>query len=164
MIRDRHYDVLGIAQNADAAAIRTAYRRLAMRYHPDVAGGAKDAAAERFRKIKQAYEVLSDAQQRARYDAQLDAAEPQAPRAPPWPSREPPWTPQHQTTALKGKRSSRSGTRHVARLVLATLAVLDILAIKSSPDLSVPLVICLFTIIMLAASPPNRAEGIGRSV
>jgi len=69
-----HYDVLGVARSADGQIIRAAYRVLVKRYHPDVASGAKDRAAARFRRIQEAYEVLSDARRRVDYDAQLDAA------------------------------------------------------------------------------------------
>jgi curved DNA-binding protein len=68
-----HYDVLGVARNAHADVVQAAYRALAKLYHPDVAKGPKDLAAARFRAINEAYEVLSDALRRAKYDAQLDA-------------------------------------------------------------------------------------------
>jgi curved DNA-binding protein CbpA len=67
MVRD-HYVVLGVAAIASAAAIRKAYRTLALRLHPDRAG--KDSAAA-FRELAAAYEVLSDPTRRERYDAQL---------------------------------------------------------------------------------------------
>src|SRR5215468_8932117 len=74
MALESYYDVLGVARPADRNIIRAAYRALAKRYHPDVATGAKDKAAARFRRIQEAYEVLSDARRRVEYDAQLDAA------------------------------------------------------------------------------------------
>jgi hypothetical protein len=137
MTSSRHYDVLGVGRSADAASIHAAYRQLAKLHHPDVAKGTKEEAAERFRKIQEAYEVLSGAQRRAKYDAQPDATEPPASEAGPfpWPPREPPWNPQPQTAT-----SPPSRRRYVVRSAVAALAVLDILAIKSSPDLSVPLV------------------------
>jgi hypothetical protein len=90
-----HYEVLGVARSADRDIIRAAYRVLAKRYHPDTTTGLKDIAAARFRKLQDAYEVLSDARRRAEYDAQLDAAarEPQAPQAQ-CPTQEPPRTPE----------------------------------------------------------------------
>lgn len=60
------YRVLELTHEADAAAIRTAYRRLAKRYHPDVS--TLPDAAERFVTITEAYEVLIDPVSRGRYD------------------------------------------------------------------------------------------------
>ena len=62
-----YYDILGVPRNADEKEIRQAYRRLARQHHPDVNPG-DEAAAERFKTINAAYEVLSDADKRARYD------------------------------------------------------------------------------------------------
>ena len=62
-----YYDTLGISRTADEKEIRQAYRRLARQHHPDV--NPSDAeAAERFKSINAAYEVLSDADKRAKYD------------------------------------------------------------------------------------------------
>ncbi len=61
------YDVLGVARNASDADIKKAYRRLAMKYHPDRNPDDK-SAEESFKEAKQAYEILSDAQKRAAYD------------------------------------------------------------------------------------------------
>jgi molecular chaperone DnaJ len=61
-----YYDVLGVGRNASDDEIRRAYRRKAREYHPDV-NSAPDAA-DRFREVKEAYEVLSDQQKRAMYD------------------------------------------------------------------------------------------------
>jgi len=61
-----YYKILGVPKNADDKAIKTAYRRLARKHHPDVAKG-KDSAA-RFQEIAEAYEVLGDAEKRKRYD------------------------------------------------------------------------------------------------
>ncbi len=64
-----YYEVLGIQRNASEAEIKKAYRRLAMKFHPDRNTGDKAAEAEQqFKKAKEAYEVLSDAQKRAAYD------------------------------------------------------------------------------------------------
>src|SRR5262252_5979811 len=86
-----HYDVLGVARNADPVVVQAAYRALAKLHHPDVAKGLKDLAAARFRAINEAYEVLSDVYRRAKYDAQLDASTigRQTPQAPPRPTHEP---------------------------------------------------------------------------
>jgi molecular chaperone DnaJ len=61
------YEALGVARNADGAAIKAAYRKLAMQYHPDRNGGCKDNEAK-FKAISQAYECLKDPQKRAAYD------------------------------------------------------------------------------------------------
>ena len=62
-----YYDILGVARNADEREIRQAYRRLARQHHPDVNPGDAESA-ERFKSINVAYEVLSDADKRAKYD------------------------------------------------------------------------------------------------
>lgn len=62
-----YYDTLGVSRTADEKEIRQAYRRLARQHHPDVNPG-DDASAEMFKTINAAYEVLSDADKRAKYD------------------------------------------------------------------------------------------------
>jgi len=61
-----YYSRLGVGRNADEAALKKAYRKLARKYHPDV--NDTDDAKERFQEITEAYEVLSDPNMRARYD------------------------------------------------------------------------------------------------
>ena len=62
-----YYEVLGVEKGADADTIKRAYRKAAMKYHPDRNPGDKDAEAK-FKEVGEAYEVLSDADKRARYD------------------------------------------------------------------------------------------------
>ncbi len=67
MAKQDYYEALGVARNASEAEIKKAYRRMAMKYHPDRNQG-DDNAEEHFKAAKEAYEVLSDAQKRAAYD------------------------------------------------------------------------------------------------
>lgn len=68
------YSVLGVAKTASADEVRKAYRRLAKQNHPDLHPGDKDAEA-RFKEISAAHSLLSDAEQRKRYDAgEIDAS------------------------------------------------------------------------------------------
>lgn len=61
-----YYQILGVAPDADEAAIKAAYRRLARKYHPDVS--KEPGAEEKFKEVAEAYEVLRDANKRADYD------------------------------------------------------------------------------------------------
>jgi len=67
MTKKDYYETLGVARNASDADIKKAYRRLAMKYHPDRNPGDKTTEAK-FKDAKEAYEVLSDSQKRAAYD------------------------------------------------------------------------------------------------
>lgn len=62
-----YYEVLGVQKGAADTEIKKAYRSLAKKYHPDVNPGDKDAEAK-FKEVNEAYEVLSDADKRAKYD------------------------------------------------------------------------------------------------
>jgi curved DNA-binding protein len=67
-----YYKILGVERSASADDVRRAYRKLAMRYHPDRNAGDKQAE-DKFKDINEAYQVLSDSQKRSRYD-QLGSA------------------------------------------------------------------------------------------
>jgi molecular chaperone DnaJ len=62
-----YYEVLGVSQSATLQEIKSAYRQLALKYHPDRNPGDKEAE-EKFKELAEAYSVLSDAEKRARYD------------------------------------------------------------------------------------------------
>ncbi|MGE3480786.1 MAG: molecular chaperone DnaJ [Gammaproteobacteria bacterium] len=77
MAKQDYYELLGVARNASEAELKKAYRRLAMKHHPDRNPDDKDSE-EKFKEAKEAYDVLSDARKRAAYDqfghAGVDAA------------------------------------------------------------------------------------------
>lgn len=60
-----HYEVLNISRDADQSEIKTAYRKLALQWHPDKNLDQPEIAKEHFQLVQQAYEVLSDLQERA---------------------------------------------------------------------------------------------------
>ncbi|WP_374575041.1 molecular chaperone DnaJ [Phenylobacterium sp.] len=62
-----YYEILGVERGCDEAALKGAFRKLAMQHHPDRNGGCEEAAG-RFKEINEAYSVLSDPQKRAAYD------------------------------------------------------------------------------------------------
>ena len=70
MSKRDYYEVLGVSKNASEAELKKAYRRLAMKHHPDRNTEDDDASAseKKFKEAKEAYEILSDAQKRAAYD------------------------------------------------------------------------------------------------
>jgi len=68
-VKRDYYAILGVKRDADEGEIKKAYRRLAMKHHPDrVASGEKEAAEAKFKEITEAYEVLRDPERRATYD------------------------------------------------------------------------------------------------
>jgi molecular chaperone DnaJ len=67
MSKRDYYEVLGLNRDADEGQIKKAYRKLAMQYHPDRNPDNKDAE-DKFKEVKEAYEVLSDEQKKAAYD------------------------------------------------------------------------------------------------
>ncbi|MBD5148511.1 MAG: molecular chaperone DnaJ [Oscillibacter sp.] len=62
-----YYEVLGVAKGASEDEIKRAYKKMARKYHPDLNPGDKEAE-EKFKEVNEAYEVLSDADKKARYD------------------------------------------------------------------------------------------------
>jgi molecular chaperone DnaJ len=68
MAKRDYYEVLGVSKNATEAELKKAYKRLAMKFHPDRVQGDKKEAEAKFKEINEAYSVLSDAQKRQTYD------------------------------------------------------------------------------------------------
>lgn len=75
MAEENYYDILGVKKDASEAEINRAYRKLAAKYHPDI--NHEPGAEEKFKKINEAHEVLSDQQKRAQYD-QFGSTDPNA--------------------------------------------------------------------------------------
>ncbi len=75
MANKDYYEILGVQKGADADEIKSAYRRLAKKYHPDL--NKAPEAAEKFKEINEAYEVLGDDKKRANYDQYGSADGPQ---------------------------------------------------------------------------------------
>ncbi|WP_347253292.1 molecular chaperone DnaJ [Leminorella grimontii] len=73
MAKKDYYEILGVGRDADEREIKKAYKRLAMKHHPDRNQGDKDSE-EKFKEIKEAYEVLTDPQKKAAYDQYGHAA------------------------------------------------------------------------------------------
>ena len=63
-----YYEVLGVDKGADEAKIKKAYKRLAMKYHPDRNGDDKAGAEKKFKEVRKAYDVISNPQKRSTYD------------------------------------------------------------------------------------------------
>ena len=66
MTKRDYYEVLGVEKNADEKQIKSAFRRLAKEYHPDL--NKSPDAPEKFKEVQEAYEVLSDPEKRKTYD------------------------------------------------------------------------------------------------
>ncbi len=167
-----HYAALGVARTADAVVIAAAYRALAKKFHPDMSSLPKHIAAERFRRIAEAYEVLSDPQRRAAYDAQLAAAAAQtrAQEAPPGPAWEAPPQPGEgppraakagpelwpdEAPAPKASRQGASGAG--GWLAYAAVLALGLFAAGSWPPLrtAVTVVLIVAAIICLVWAGPH---------
>ncbi|MBM4300217.1 MAG: J domain-containing protein [Deltaproteobacteria bacterium] len=68
MAENDYYQILGVSRNATADEIKKAYRKLAMKHHPDKAKGDKKPAEEKFKQISEAYAVLSNPEKKKEYD------------------------------------------------------------------------------------------------
>ena len=69
MAKKDYYDTLGVPKNASDDDIKKAYRKLAMKHHPDRNQGDHKVSEEKFKEAKEAYEMLSNAEKRRAYDA-----------------------------------------------------------------------------------------------
>lgn len=74
MAKKDYYETLGVSKSATEQEIKKAYKRLAMKFHPDRNLDNKEEAEEKFKEIKEAYEILMDADKRAAYDQYGHAA------------------------------------------------------------------------------------------
>ena len=74
MAKRDYYEILGVNKSADEREIKKAYKRLAMKYHPDKNQDNKAEAEEKFKEVKEAYEILTDPQKKAAYDQYGHAA------------------------------------------------------------------------------------------
>lgn len=68
MAKKDYYEILGVPKNASAEDIKRAYKELVKKWHPDLHSSDKATAEEKFKEIREAYEVLSDPRKRAQYD------------------------------------------------------------------------------------------------
>ena len=75
MADKNYYDILGVSKDASPEDIKSAYRKLAKKYHPDV--NKEDGAAEKFKEVNEAYECLSDPTKKSNYDTYGSATGPQ---------------------------------------------------------------------------------------
>ena len=67
MAKRDYYEVLGVTRSVEAGELKSAYRKLAMQYHPDRNPGDSEAEVK-FKEVNEAYEVLKDSEKRAAYD------------------------------------------------------------------------------------------------
>ena len=67
MSKKDYYDLLGVSRDADPSALKSAYRKLAMQYHPDKNPGDGESE-KKFKEISEAYEILSNDEKRQAYD------------------------------------------------------------------------------------------------
>ncbi|MGK0208341.1 MAG: molecular chaperone DnaJ, partial [Gammaproteobacteria bacterium] len=73
MSKRDYYEALGVSKDASERDIKKAYKRLAMKYHPDRTAGDKELETK-FKEVKEAYEILTDPQKRQMYDQHGHAA------------------------------------------------------------------------------------------
>ena len=117
-----YYTTLGVAHDADAAAIKKAYRKLAMKWHPDKNLGNTDEATKRFAEISHAHDVLSDPVSRRSYD--VLGARPAYSSPPASSSSKNPQKPFHKPKSGFSKDFSRSPAKRSMKECIDWFAVL----------------------------------------
>lgn len=119
-----HYELLELPPGATDAELRQSFRRLSKRYHPDTTSLPAPEAEEAFRRLQQAYGVLSDPASRRRYDAALQSA---AALPPPAAAVAPPRSPRPgESPAALGVRRALSGGEWFALLLLGLALLLSL--------------------------------------
>ena len=114
-----HYQRLGVPPDASAESLRQAFRQLSKRYHPDTTALPQREAEAAFRELQKAYSVLSDPNERRRYDAELAML---GPASSPAPLRSVVMPPQ-----LQQQRRPLSGGEWLALLLLVSAALFSLL-------------------------------------
>ena len=122
--RKTHYEILGVKQTVSQEEIKQAFRRRAMRHHPDRNPNDPKAHAK-FNRINQAYEVLSDPDQRRTYDLSLalndNTPTPPPPPTPPWEAPRPAagsyeqWVKERERQARQAEETARQRMRENVR-------------------------------------------------
>jgi DnaJ domain len=143
------YEILEVSESASGREIKAAYRRLAQQYHPDKVpphlSRLKRDAEEKFKRIGEAYEILSDPAKRRQYDARLRGFRPPptGSRPPPGQAASPPPARPHPHPASQPSAGTETGrmspssqpSARLARVALLAVCVLSILFLFSLPSL-----------------------------
>jgi hypothetical protein len=145
-----HYDILGIARDADEAAVRTAYRRLIKLFHPDVAG---DPGTVMTKLINEAMDVLTNSGQRATYDQELDYADSK-------PSEPEPKPKSGTSTPRSSQRERSVPTADVWRPTPVNVVLLKRPHAKAYGFMALGgLVALILTVVILAVRPESNPMG-----